>query len=277
MRRKAFTLVELLVVISVIAILMAILAPAVVGARRQAKKVFCLNNLRQLGMAANSYAQNNDDYYPIAQYYWQESSSKTYEFCWDFTKVTGNGQSKIVPGLLWEGETIESVHQCPSYKGGNDSITGSPYTGYNYNTSYIGHGQGESVTGVYTGSIIINPTIPGDIPIVLPAKTSQVKQPVRCALFGDGQFYGGANKFMRSPWYWDGDYDMGILRAGGTQGYRHNGFTNVAWCDGHASSQKELYINSTSKVRAKIETYNATAADCKIGFLSPDNSAYDLK
>jgi prepilin-type processing-associated H-X9-DG protein len=53
--------------------------------------------------------------------------------------------------------------------------------------------------------------------------------------------------------------------------------TNVAWCDGHVSSQKELYTNSTSNVRARIEAYNAKTTDCKIGFLSPDNSAYDLK
>jgi prepilin-type N-terminal cleavage/methylation domain-containing protein/prepilin-type processing-associated H-X9-DG protein len=276
MRRRAFTLIELLVVISIIAILTAILAPAVVGARRQAKKAFCLNNLRQLSMAASNYAQNNDDYYPIAQYYWQESASKSFVYCWDFTEVKESGKTKIVPGLLWEGETIANVQQCPSYKIGDDWSV-APYTGYNYNTSYIGHGQGETVTGAYTGSVVINPTIPGDITIVLPAKVSQIKKPAECALFGDGQFDKGVNKYMRSPWYWDGDYDMGILRAGGTQGYRHNRMTNVAWCDGHVSSQKELYTNSTSVGRNRIENYNAKNGDCKIGFLSPDNSAYDLK
>jgi prepilin-type N-terminal cleavage/methylation domain-containing protein/prepilin-type processing-associated H-X9-DG protein len=275
MGKKAFTLIELLVVISIIALLMVILVPSVVGARRQAQRIYCLNNLRQLALAAGNYAQNNNDYYPIAQYTWQEGSSITYRFCWDFTEVTESGLTKTVPGLLWEGETIESVHQCPSYKGGVIGYN-DPYTGYNYNTSYIGHGQLEKINATYTGSIITNTSILGDISIVMPVKTTQVKKPVKSALFGDGQFYGGANKFMRSPWYWDGDYDMGILRAGGTQGYRHNGYTNVAWCDGHASSQKELYTNSPSKVHAKIESHNATA-DCKIGFLSPDNSAYDLK
>jgi prepilin-type N-terminal cleavage/methylation domain-containing protein/prepilin-type processing-associated H-X9-DG protein len=275
MGRKAFSLVELLVVISIIAMLMAILVPTVVGARRQANGVFCLNNLRQLALAADSYAQNNNDYYPIAQYSWQENASTTYAYCWDFTQITENGQTKIVPGLLWEGDNFEKIQHCPSFKG-NDSITGSPYTGYNYNTSFIGHGQGESVTDTYTGSVITNPTLPL-FSIVMPAKTTQVRKPIACALFGDGQYAGGANKFMRSPWYWDGDYDFGIIRAAGTQGYRHNKMTNVVWCDGHATSQKELYTDSPSKVRAKIETYNVTATDCKIGFLSPDNSAYGLE
>ena len=273
MGKKAFSLVELLVVISIIALLMAILTPSVIGARRQAKRIYCLNNLRQLALAADSYAQNNDDYYPIAQY-WHNSGSSTYEYYWDFTKVTENGQEKIVPGLLWEGDTVESVQQCPSYKGG-DMWLSAAYTGYNYNTSFIGHGQGESVSGSYTGSVITNPTLPL-FTIVMPAKTTQVRKPVACALFGDGQYAGGANKFMRSPWYWEGDYDF-LIRKAGTQGYRHNRMTNVAWCDGHATSQKELYTESINQVRLSIERYNATVTDCKIGFLSPDNSAYDLK
>jgi len=273
MGKKAFTLVELLVVISIIAMLMAILAPAVVGAHRQAKRIYCLNNLRQLALAADSYAQNNNDYYPIAQY-WQIDGPTMYEYNWDFTEITENGQSRIAPGLLWEGQTVESVHQCPSYKR-SDNWSNDPYIGYNYNTSYIGHGQGENVTGTYTGSVITNPTLPL-FSIVMPAKITQVKKPVSCALFGDGQWSGGANKFMRSPWPWDGDYNFSGIRKAGTQGYRHNKMTNVAWCDGHAGSQKELYTESINSVHLAIENYNATAGDCRIGFLSPDNSAYGL-
>ena len=176
MGKKAFSLVELLVVISIIALLTSILTPSVVGARRQANRVYCLNNLRQMALAADSYAQNNNDYYPIAQYSWQENASTTYAYCWDFTQITENGQTKIVPGLLWEGDNFEKIQHCPSFKG-NDSITDSPYTGYNYNTSYIGHGQGESVTDAYTGSVITNPTLPL-FSIVMPAKTTQVRKPL---------------------------------------------------------------------------------------------------
>ncbi len=275
MGKKAFSLVELLVVISIIAMLMAILVPAVVGARRQANRVYCLNNLRQLALAADSYAQNNNDYYPIAQYSWQENASTAYAYCWDFTQITENGQSRTVPGLLWEGQTIEKVHQCPSYKSSSNWLS-DPYTGYNYNTSFIGHGQGESTTSVYTGIIVTNPTLPL-FTIVMPAKTTQVRKPIACALFGDGQYAGGANKFMRSPLPWDGDYNFSGIRQSGTQGYRHNKMTNVAWCDGHVSSQRELYTESINSAHIAIENYNKTTNDRKIGFLSPDNSAYDLE
>lgn len=59
-KNKGFTLVELLVVIAVIAILMAILLPALTKARIQAKRVICLSGLRQLVMAWLAYADNFD-------------------------------------------------------------------------------------------------------------------------------------------------------------------------------------------------------------------------
>ncbi len=59
--QKGFTLIELLVVIAIIALLMAILMPALNRAREQGKRAACLNNLRQLGLAWIIYADENDD------------------------------------------------------------------------------------------------------------------------------------------------------------------------------------------------------------------------
>ncbi len=57
---NGFTLVELLVVISIIALLMAVLLPALTKARRQAKRIVCMSNMKQMLVAWMSYAENND-------------------------------------------------------------------------------------------------------------------------------------------------------------------------------------------------------------------------
>jgi prepilin-type N-terminal cleavage/methylation domain-containing protein/prepilin-type processing-associated H-X9-DG protein len=59
-RRGAFTLIELLVVIAIIAVLIALLLPAVQAAREAARRAQCINNLKQLGLAAHNYASSNN-------------------------------------------------------------------------------------------------------------------------------------------------------------------------------------------------------------------------
>lgn len=254
-RKTAFTLVELLVVISVISLMMAILMPTLGRARQQGKSVVCLSNLRQMGVAAQSYVNDNDGYYPAAYVNdpdpYDDIAINT---CWDFThkKNWSSLEESTEAGLLWQSEMMDKIQQCPVFKGPANSD--DLYTGYNYNTSYIGHGSMETVK--------------------LPAKASEVKSAVNCALFGDGEYADGANKFMRSPWP-DSSDDFSF-RSAGTQGYRHNGRTNVAWCDGHVSSQKELYTETLTEQKEQLDNYNAAAKN-KVGFLSPDNSAYDLK
>jgi prepilin-type processing-associated H-X9-DG protein len=143
------------------------------------------------------------------------------------------------------GRTNAEIHQCPSFTGDARS-PGDPFTGYNYNTSYVGHGQGEAIEA--------------------PITSTQVRMPPECALFGDGQFSDGANKYMRSPWKDPkGGGDNLDARTAGTQGYRHLGRTNVAFCDAHAVAwNRRCTANSEQKEPAP-----------GTGFLSPDNRLYD--
>jgi prepilin-type processing-associated H-X9-DG protein/prepilin-type N-terminal cleavage/methylation domain-containing protein len=242
-RNDAFTLIELLLVIAIIAILAALLLPALSRSQAEAKRIQCLSNLRQMEVAAQVYVADNDGSYPVAYWLVTENGVNISE-AWDLTTIAGS-PNRVIPGLLWEGQGNPQVQQCPSFTGGANWLT-DPYTGYNYNTSYLGHGQGE--------------TIPA------PAKNSAVLHPAKTVIFGDGQYAGGADKFMRAPFPNPGDANF-WGRAFGTQGFRHNGRSNAAFCDGHAESLSACCTNNSENAAVAPGT----------GFLSPSNSLYDLE
>lgn len=264
MRKKAFTLIELLVVIAIISLLMALLVPALAKARQLGRGILCTSNLRQMNITAQIYTDNNDEYFPMAFMTKVNTKSGEVKTCeWDFITEVNSGEVKTKPGLLWQGETIAGIHQCPSFKGKN--WQNDPYSGYNYNRSYIG---GNAV-------VIDNTLIKNSIKMSTSRIT--IKKPKDCPIFGDGEYADGPNKFMRSPF--SGKLDKHFsARYAGTQGYRHLSKTNVAYCDGSVRSVRKLYTKTINEMgENKIKQHNELDPDKKVGFLSPDNSAYDLK
>lgn len=258
--REGFSLVETLVVVSTTALLLGLLLPSLQTARQQAQKASCLSNLRQMAIAAHSYGALYDEHYPLAYYNRQEDGVLRF-YSWDFTTWKdwsgGAATTHVQAGLLWTGRTIGKIQQCPAFKGTSNTVA-DPYTGYNYNTSYLG---------------LIDTLSPVDS-----ARISDVARPAETALFGDGQCpTGGANKYMRAPFSHPGDTLLpDSARFAGAQGYRHLRQTNVAFCDGHAAPWSEVHTETDLAGKNELDAHNA-ADRVQIGFLSKDNDIYDLK
>jgi prepilin-type N-terminal cleavage/methylation domain-containing protein len=161
LRQSAFTLIELLVVIAIIAILMAIMMPALQRVKEEAQEIRCRANLRQYGIAQNMYLDDNDDQYPQA---WL-SLVKTQ------TPVTGyhiecrwHDPRYPADGPFWYYMPEAKVNLCPTFKtmaktmgaghpNHDPSIPIVPYYSYSMN-AYLGSKTGAGGGGVIKSSEI---------------------------------------------------------------------------------------------------------------------------
>ena len=144
---RKFTLIELLVVIAIIAILAAMLLPALTSARASAMSSNCINNLKQLGLAANQYSDDNLDYIlpPHSRYMKTnnqnaDSGEKAYVWC----NLIASYMGIDIPGDKMNSDTYFLENggfsiQCPAMK--EDALNNKSRYSFANNASYTLNGS----------------------------------------------------------------------------------------------------------------------------------------
>ncbi len=239
----AFTLIELLVVIAIIALLAAMLLPALSRAKGKAQRTYCMNNLRQISIFMQAYTDDYRDTFPAHR-----------------NQNTSDASRAIAQAGNWWGNTIigyaqnqSNLFHCAVLKAGGNLATRtgpmqipfSPHTwGWNFDCDWVGYGY----NGYFLGH---HPYAAGSFSLAgvtftweEETKRSIVRKPSECLLIGDkNPTYDG---IWSSSLWWESSSMAPTAsdpRREGIDPYRHMGTGVIVFVDGHSEARKDANIN----------------------------------
>jgi len=220
LKNKKFTLVELLVLISIIAILAGMLLPALVKARDKAKDISCKSNIKQIALANVQYIGDYDGY---SVPYKQDDVMGTGDYWLGYGNGSANGggydltKNRLLGPYI--GETGK-VFICPNNISLVSDIIHCEKSGYGYNSLWLGRYKSKEITHTI--------------------KVVQIKNPAALVAFGDSAWNSSLGpKYSATLWP--------ERRPSGDPGYnsihfRHNNMANIGWLDGHVSP-KDIVVS----------------------------------
>ena len=152
-KRRAFSILELLVVVGIIAMLLAILLPALSGARASAARVACMSNLRQLLQAQMLYVSESKGYLTYPNWGHDRASQNTWLYGWLYEQgktSTPLHERDVESGILFRYLRDGSVFHCQTHE--FSAATGTDrLTSYIMNGAVCGYGTVGAAAGGATG------------------------------------------------------------------------------------------------------------------------------
>ncbi|MFI5377824.1 MAG: prepilin-type N-terminal cleavage/methylation domain-containing protein [Tepidisphaerales bacterium] len=245
----AFTLVELLVVIGIIALLVAILLPALAVARQSALTTVCASNIRQLAACSMAYASDNRGVYPPAHFDFLMQNLHR----WHGTRATLSDPFDFSGSPLRRYMQAAAIRKCPEFEPATAGFEASA-GGYGYNNHYLGSSTEDMNWAEGSDNI--------------PARDCMVRDPARKIMFADAAMAVKSGKgfvlieysFVEPPTTIYGPSSPSIH-------FRHRGKANIAWADGHVTA---CGMDWTYPKNA----YGADNGAMRLGFCGPQDNSW---
>ena len=228
-KKTAFTLVELLVVIGIIAILIGFLLPVLADAQNSARTTLCKSNLRQMAIAFNAYAGDNKGRMMLDSIVTTVPSGRLWWFGWSSSLGGSNAPLTISQGEIapYLGGDIQTGLQCPNF----------PFDSPSFVPKFTNHGADFGLNKYLcpTGTSL------SYIPV------TKVAHAATTVIFCDGIQMDGLN----GPLAFSEAFFMDIELSGSLPGpyggfvhFRHRQRANLAYLDGHVDDvrQQDCYI-----------------------------------
>jgi prepilin-type N-terminal cleavage/methylation domain-containing protein/prepilin-type processing-associated H-X9-DG protein len=252
-RKKAFTLIELLVVIAIIAILAAMLLPALAQAKRKAQGISCINNLKQLTVAAYIYAGDNRDTIPV---------NDIQSDAWVTGDVSGRtgtdgitNVANLYAGVLWPYNQSLAIYLCPGNSDIPVGVSTRRVRNYSLN-GMMGDNMGNSGSNIGSS---VHPSTPEHKKLV----SVQNPGPSDASFFFDEQAGETATRDSIDDGYFAVDdgtsgsyFTYNSRQFRNVLSSRHGNFAQLSYADGHSAKMKWLEPDTSS-----LQGLNATSAE----------------